>query len=143
LTIQVHAKVLCIAWTADGTYLAAGHFDGTVTIRDKNGADKLKIEASTSPVWTLAWNPQDQNVLATGCWDGMLKFFQISGAQKAKDRELGFDPCSLSYFGTGDYLTVGGTDRWLLRCTSSYFVPTSSRIPCSSAAVAASRLCAA
>jgi intraflagellar transport protein 122 len=110
----VHSKVLCICWTIDGSLLAAGHYDGTITVRDKNGGDKLKIEASSSPVWTLAWNPQDQNVLATGCWDGMLKFYQISGAQKAKDRELGFDPCSLSYFGTGEYLTLGGTDRQAL-----------------------------
>ncbi len=40
--------------------------------------------------------------------------------QKAKDRELGFDPCCVSYFSNGEYLVVSGTDR-RARCPSCLF----------------------
>ena len=54
---KVATRICTIAWTNDGSYLALGCFDGSVSIRDKAGAEKLKIEASTSPVWSICWNP--------------------------------------------------------------------------------------
>lgn len=41
----------------DGAYLALGCFDGSVSIRDKAAAEKIRIDAGASPVWCLAWNP--------------------------------------------------------------------------------------
>ncbi len=40
-----------------------------------------------------------------------LSFYQLSGAQLGKDRELKFDPCALTYFGDGEYLLLGGSDK--------------------------------
>ena len=54
---KVSTRICTVAWTNDGNYLALGCFDGSVSIRDKAGAEKLKIEASTSPVWSICWNP--------------------------------------------------------------------------------------
>ena len=54
---KVSTRICTIAWTSDGNYLALGCFDGTVSIRDKAGVEKLKIEASSSPVWSICWNP--------------------------------------------------------------------------------------
>lgn len=54
---------------------------------------------------------QEGNVLAVACLDGALKFFQLSGQQKSKDRELGYDPLTLAYFSHGEYMVVGGTDK--------------------------------
>lgn len=54
---KVSTRICSVAWTADGNYLALGCFDGSVSIRDKAGAEKLKIDASTSPVWSICWNP--------------------------------------------------------------------------------------
>eukprot|EP00976_Prorocentrum_cordatum_P099274 1191771-Prorocentrum_minimum.AAC.1 len=31
-------------------------------------------------------------------------------AQVGKDKELGYDPCSVSYFSNGEYICIGGTD---------------------------------
>ena len=50
-------------------------------------------------------------MLAVGCLDGALKFFMVTGQPKSKDRELGFDPLSVTYFSNGEYLAISGTDR--------------------------------
>ncbi len=49
--------------------------------------------------------------LAVGCWDRTLSFYQLSGQQYGGDRELDYDPCSLSYFEEGEYLLIGGSNR--------------------------------
>lgn len=48
------------SWTNDGQYLALGMFNGVVSIRNKNGEEKVKIErpgGSLSPIWSISWNP--------------------------------------------------------------------------------------
>lgn len=46
-----------MTWTSDGALLALGCFDGSISVRDKAGGEKLRIEAGTSPIWTVMWNP--------------------------------------------------------------------------------------
>ena len=53
---KVASKLLCQAWTNDGQYLALGHYNGHVSIRDKAGVEKVLIEKSAQ-VWCLTWNP--------------------------------------------------------------------------------------
>ena len=50
-------------------------------------------------------------MLALGCLDGILKFYTLTGQQKSKDRDLGFDPLSLTYFSSGEYIAISGIDR--------------------------------
>lgn len=110
---KVSGKVLCMGWTNDGQYLALGQFDGCVSVRDKTGGEKVRITRD-APCWTLAWNPsrdETHDVVAVGCWDGTLSFYQLNGMQVGKDVALGYDPCSVSYFSNGEYVCVGGTDR--------------------------------
>lgn len=48
------------SWTNDGQYLALGMFNGVISIRNKNGEEKVKIErpgGSLSPIWSIYWNP--------------------------------------------------------------------------------------
>ncbi len=35
----------------------------------------------------------------------------LSGAQQGKDRQLNYDPCALSYYGDGEYIVMGGSDK--------------------------------
>ncbi len=49
-----------LRWTNDGQYLALGMMNGVVSVRNKNGEEKVKIErpgGSSSPIWSIAWNP--------------------------------------------------------------------------------------
>ena len=48
---RVTGKVLSMSWTNDGQFLALGQFDGCVSVRDKSGGEKVKIEAG-GPCWS-------------------------------------------------------------------------------------------
>uniref|UniRef100_A0A673UB11 Intraflagellar transport protein 122 homolog n=1 Tax=Suricata suricatta TaxID=37032 RepID=A0A673UB11_SURSU len=56
-------KITCCSWTNDGQYLALGMFNGIISIRNKNGEEKVKIErpgGSLSPIWSICWNPSSR-----------------------------------------------------------------------------------
>ncbi|KAJ6668283.1 hypothetical protein lerEdw1_015660 [Lerista edwardsae] len=60
---KANSKITCCSWTNDGQYLALGMFSGVVSIRNKNGEEKVKIErpgGSLSPVWSISWNPSSR-----------------------------------------------------------------------------------
>nr|DBA18477.1 TPA: hypothetical protein GDO54_016716 [Pyxicephalus adspersus] len=114
---KVNSKITCCSWTNDGQYLALGMFNGVVSIRNKNGEEKVKIErpgGSLSPVWSICWNPfkdEHNDILAVADWGQKLSFYQLSGKQIGKDRALGFDPCCVSYFSKGEYIILSGSDK--------------------------------
>ncbi|XP_052282617.1 intraflagellar transport protein 122 homolog isoform X3 [Dreissena polymorpha] len=114
---KVSSRVTCCSWTNDGQYLALGLYNGLVSIRNKNGEEKVKIErpgANTSPIWSLQWNPSKDeayDVLAVADWGQRLSFYQLSGKQIGKDRQLGYDPCFVRWFTRGEYVVVGGGNK--------------------------------
>ncbi|KAM6062280.1 intraflagellar transport protein 122 homolog isoform 6-T6 [Chlamydotis macqueenii] len=60
---KASSKITCCSWTNDGQYLALGMFNGVVSIRNKNGDEKVKIErtgAASSPIWSICWNPSSR-----------------------------------------------------------------------------------
>ncbi|KAM6197588.1 intraflagellar transport protein 122 homolog isoform 2-T2 [Sarcoramphus papa] len=124
LAVRLLAVVVCssacvcfISWTNDGQYLALGMFNGIVSIRNKNGEEKVKIErtgGASSPIWSICWNPsrdERNDILAVADWGQKLSFYQLSGKQIGKDRMLNFDPCCVSYFTKGEYILLGGSDK--------------------------------
>uniref|UniRef100_A0A674MN24 Intraflagellar transport protein 122 homolog n=1 Tax=Takifugu rubripes TaxID=31033 RepID=A0A674MN24_TAKRU len=57
---KVSSRITCCGWTNDGQYLALGMINGVVSIRNKNGEEKVKIERpGASPIWSIAWNPSN------------------------------------------------------------------------------------
>uniref|UniRef100_A0A672IRX5 Intraflagellar transport protein 122 homolog n=1 Tax=Salarias fasciatus TaxID=181472 RepID=A0A672IRX5_SALFA len=114
---KVSSKITCCGWTNDGQYLALGMMNGVVSIRNKNGEEKVKIErpgGSSSPIWSIAWNPskdEHNDILAVADWGQKLSFYQLSGKQIGKDRTLTYDPCCISYFSKGEYIVMGGSDK--------------------------------
>ncbi|KAI8511589.1 intraflagellar transport protein 122 homolog [Branchiostoma floridae x Branchiostoma belcheri] len=114
---KVGIKITCCSWTNDGQYLALGLYNGCVSIRNKNGEEKVKIErpgGAISPIWSLEWNPSKDepfDILTVADWSQKLSFYQLSGKQVGKDRNLGYDPCCVSYFSRGEYLVCGGADK--------------------------------
>ncbi|KAF4109566.1 intraflagellar transport protein 122 homolog isoform X2 [Onychostoma macrolepis] len=114
---KVSSKITCCGWTNDGQYLALGMMNGVVSVRNKNGEEKVKIErpgGSSSPIWSIAWNPskdEHNDILAVADWGQRLSFYQLSGKQIGKDRPLSFDPCCVSFFSKGEYIVMGGSDK--------------------------------
>ncbi|KAF0036119.1 hypothetical protein F2P81_011431 [Scophthalmus maximus] len=114
---KVSSKITCCGWTNDGQYLALGMMNGVVSIRNKNGEEKVKIErpgGSSSPIRSINWNPskdEHNDILAVADWGQKLSFYQLSGKQIGKDRTLTYDPCCVSYFSKGEYIVMGGSDK--------------------------------
>lgn len=115
---KVHAKILSASWNNDGQYLALGFIDGKIIIKDKQGQEKVSMIRS-APIWTICWSPSpdDPELLAVGCWDQTLSFYQMTGEQHFKDRKLGFNPCCVSYSAGGEYMMIGGSDCQATLCT--------------------------
>uniref|UniRef100_A0A8C3AFV2 Intraflagellar transport protein 122 homolog n=1 Tax=Cyclopterus lumpus TaxID=8103 RepID=A0A8C3AFV2_CYCLU len=130
---KVSSKITCCGWTNDGQYLALGMMNGVVSIRNKNGEEKVKIErpgGSASPIWSISWNPskfralmrddapdvfiltdEHNDILAVADWGQKLSFYQLSGKQIGKDKPLTYDPCCVGYFSKGEYIVMGGSDK--------------------------------
>jgi intraflagellar transport protein 122 len=113
-SIQVSSRVCSADWTKNGQYLALGQFNGHISIRDKNGIEKVRIERS-APIWTLKWTPGQTagqpDVLAVGDWNKTLSFYELNGDRHGskQDIKLGFDPCCISYYDGGEYILIGGS----------------------------------
>eukprot|EP00357_Protocruzia_adherens_P030527 CAMPEP_0114984012 /NCGR_PEP_ID=MMETSP0216-20121206/7032_1 /TAXON_ID=223996 /ORGANISM="Protocruzia adherens, Strain Boccale" /LENGTH=1227 /DNA_ID=CAMNT_0002346085 /DNA_START=54 /DNA_END=3737 /DNA_ORIENTATION=- len=112
--IKTPAKVLCCNFTPDGLLLALGLGNGIVQIRDKNGQEKVEIRRS-QPVWCLQWNParinSNEGQLIVGCWDGTLSFWESNGSQIGQDKNIGFDPTCVNFFGNGEFMVVAGSNK--------------------------------
>lgn len=74
-------------------------------IGDKNSATTTSMENRYIHIW---WGVQ--------CVGGSdeLSLFQIG-----KDRDLGFDPCCVSYFTSGDFALIGGSNKKVSAPSSS------------------------
>ena len=62
---KVFPRVLSSAWSNDGKYLALGHEDGKISIRDNKGAEKHTVNR-TAPIWCMSWAPQSGSAGSNG-----------------------------------------------------------------------------
>lgn len=114
---RVNSRITSCSWTTDGLHLALGMVSGYISIRGRNGDEKVKVErpgGALSPVWGVCWNPSSDDggeVLAVVDWGQTLSFYNTSGKQVGKERSLGFDATNISYFPKGDYLLIGGSNK--------------------------------
>ncbi|XP_023561688.1 intraflagellar transport protein 122 homolog isoform X3 [Octodon degus] len=75
------SKITCCSWTNDGQYLALGMMNGVISIRNKNGEEKVKIErpgGSLSPVWSICWNPSSR-------WENLWMNRESEDAEEGMD----------------------------------------------------------
>lgn len=111
---KVAARICCSEWTPDGQHFAMGMFNGVVSIRNRFGDEIVKIERR-EPIWTLCWSfvtdSEQEPFLIIGDWSQKMAFYHLNGTMVRKERDLGFDPCSISVAHTGDYLVVAGSDK--------------------------------
>ena len=131
---KVGSRVVSAAWSSDGTQLALGLLNGTITLRNIDCEETHRIERK-APVWCLAFIPNtntpsksgsstapvapEGEMLAAGCWDKTLTFYRIlpNGASKAHtERTLKFYPTSITLAGNNaasknHYLILSGSDK--------------------------------
>uniref|UniRef100_A0A1B6JCB8 Intraflagellar transport protein 122 homolog n=2 Tax=Proconiini TaxID=565685 RepID=A0A1B6JCB8_9HEMI len=117
--VQKHktSRVNACAWTNDGQYLALGLAAGVVSIRNKAGEERIRVDrpgGSDAPVWALAFSPSKEDnseILCVTDWGQNMSFYNINGKVAGKERALGFEPLCVNYFNRGEYILVSGTDR--------------------------------
>ena len=54
---------------------------------------------------------EPHDILAVVDWGQTLSFYQLTGKQIGKERQLGYDPCTVNWFTKGEYVVVGGADK--------------------------------
>ncbi|XP_067012221.1 intraflagellar transport protein 122 homolog [Anabrus simplex] len=121
--VQKHksnARINACSWTNDGQYIALGLANGCISIRNKAGEEKGRIErpniAAGGPaaIWALAWNPAKEDNMDVLCVTDLgqnLTFYTMGGKLIGKERPLGFDVLCVNYFTKGDYILLGGSNR--------------------------------
>ena len=118
---KIPAKGVSCDWSPDGQLLAIGLYNGLVMIKDKQGAQLYNIERGGQPIWCVEFCPvkfdTSDNILVTASWDQKLVLYSLTGGKTFKqlgnDKDLGFDPCSVSFYPTGEYMVIAGSDKKL------------------------------
>ncbi|XP_037078773.1 LOW QUALITY PROTEIN: intraflagellar transport protein 122 homolog [Pollicipes pollicipes] len=119
---SVPSRVNSCTWTTDGLLFALGLMNGSVSIRNKQGEEKARIErpgGSSSPVWRVHFSPVKEDVydvLAVADWGQTLSFYSVYSkdfkvAEIGKERQLRFDACTMQFFPLGQYILMGGSNR--------------------------------
>ncbi|CAH8612583.1 unnamed protein product [Dicrocoelium dendriticum] len=88
---------------------------GFPTATGQAAEEVAKIERPGSPIiWKISWSPsksEHRELLAVLDWNQKLSLYQPTGKQVGKDRNLSFDPCGLSWFGSKhEMLAICGSD---------------------------------
>ncbi|XP_022909973.2 intraflagellar transport protein 122 homolog [Onthophagus taurus] len=111
---KVNARINACSWTNDGQYLALGLGNGTISIRNKLGEEKGRIERQESlPIWALSWSTlrDDVDTLCVTDFNKTLSFYTLGGKLVGKERNIGFDALKVSYFPKGEYILISGTNK--------------------------------
>ena len=70
--------VSSVAFSQDGTILAAGSVDSTVVLWDVHTREQIAVlEGHTARVWTVSFSP-DGSILAAGSQDGTIVFWDVA-----------------------------------------------------------------
>ncbi|HXR66703.1 MAG TPA: hypothetical protein VN729_12300, partial [Ktedonobacteraceae bacterium] len=106
--------VLCVAWSPDGTFLAAGSADATVIIWDATSGMPLTIfSIPTGSVLALSWSP-DSKRLASASDDGIVRVWSMKEenilftytGHNGPVRSVAWSPDGHSIASAGDDMTV-------------------------------------
>ncbi|XP_050311771.1 intraflagellar transport protein 122 homolog [Anthonomus grandis grandis] len=114
--VQKHktgVRINACSWTNDGQYLALALNNGTVSIRNKSGEEKTKIERPGA-IWAICWSTWKDDPGDTLCvtdWNKTLSFYTLGGKLVGKERGLGYNALRVRYFPKGDYILMGGLNK--------------------------------
>jgi WD40 repeat protein len=108
--------VYCLAFSPDSKLLAAGCANGAIYVWNVNGKDtkpRAVIQASSSVVYSVAFDPKGKPLLACGGYDTAVRLFDLKPAQpKELVRLAGHQQAvnSVAFSPDGKVLASGSTD---------------------------------
>lgn len=113
--IKISNAINCCAWSDDGHLLALGLVSGVVSIRNRNGEEKFKIDKNSStPIWCLMFRFDQQlkeNCLITIDFDHKLKCFELEDKNEILDLDIGFDAQFVQNIYGYDFFVTGGSNK--------------------------------
>lgn len=115
ITLNTISDIQDIAMNTDGTLLAAAGADGTVIVwdvRNPNNPERLgKLSASTGPVWSVTFDPQDR-WLAAGTDDGTIRLWRVQDQAQISTTSVQDGPIfALAFDADGNRLAAGGNQQ--------------------------------
>ncbi|CAG2114932.1 unnamed protein product, partial [Medioppia subpectinata] len=120
---KINSQINSCSWSSDGHYLALALTSGHISIRNRNGEEKNRIErmgGPLAPIWGVSFCPlkdEDSDAIVSVDWTQSMSFYDLNGKAIAKERNIGFDPLCVSYFWSGDYILVSGSNKKALLYT--------------------------
>src|SRR5581483_5337153 len=87
--MPVSSTALSLAWSLDGTRLAAGSSGSSAIVWAASGRVLYNLPHNGT-VNGVAWNPNNANQLATGASDGTLNIWDVSSPTPTKTTYSGF-----------------------------------------------------
>ncbi|XP_023027775.2 intraflagellar transport protein Oseg1 isoform X1 [Leptinotarsa decemlineata] len=112
---KTNVRINSCSWTNDGQYLALGLNNGVISIRNKLGEEKSKIECTNnSAIWALSWSTNKEDQTDTLCvtdWSKTLAFYTLGGKLIGKERNLGYEALKVKYFPHGSFILIGGLNK--------------------------------
>src|SRR5438046_2565648 len=70
--------IYCVAYSAQGDFLAAGNFDGDVSLWDsQTGLETCPLQGHSGPILTVAFSPDGQFLASGGC-DNTVRVWNLT-----------------------------------------------------------------
>ena len=113
-TLNAHSDyVRAVAWSPCGQWLASGGDDRMIFIYDANTFEvKSSLRGHGDAVSSLAFRPDDPNVLVTGSWDKTVKLWDLSTSTCLSTMRGHTDRVwSVCFSSDGKQLTSGSRDK--------------------------------
>lgn len=105
------ARIVSVAFSADGTKLAAGNLEGSVKIYDAADGKEIASIDTNDGTWALAFSP-DGSKLATGGWDQTIHVWDIAAKKEAQTIKAHMGAVTaLDFSPDGALIASGGTDN--------------------------------
>ncbi|KAL3283925.1 hypothetical protein HHI36_018093 [Cryptolaemus montrouzieri] len=77
---KIYSRINACSWTNDGQYLALGLMNGVISIRNRSGEEKSKIERPNgTSIWALSWSPStdEMDTLCVTDWNKMFSMYTL------------------------------------------------------------------
>nr|XP_027195836.1 intraflagellar transport protein 122 homolog [Dermatophagoides pteronyssinus] len=112
--IKVTNQINCCCWNDDGIIFAIGFNSGHISIRFKNGDEKMKIDRKNAIWGILFFKTNDErmeNRLSIVDWSKTIAIYDVDGNQNIQERNLNHDPLFISSVLENEFFLIGGTNK--------------------------------